>query len=45
MLRSADRHLAAADQSGTRTASLILAAVIGAEIAYAWYLTRRRVLY
>ena len=30
---------------GSRSASLFLAAVIGAEIAYAWFLTRRRVLY
>jgi hypothetical protein len=29
----------------TRTASLVLAVCIAAEIAYAWFLTRRRVLY
>jgi len=29
----------------TRTASLVLAIFIAAEIAYAWFLTRKRVLY
>jgi hypothetical protein len=29
----------------TRTASLVLALFIAGEIAYAWFLTRRRVLY